>query len=87
MKTEMMAAVASSSEKVSRRPSSSSVAAIGITIAVLIGAVAAAGIVSLVLIVGELGIKEIVVYGIGTSPSGTIKVIGDSNQRLLLFTR
>jgi hypothetical protein len=88
MRTEMMAAAesSSSSEKVSRRPSPS-VAAIAITIAVLVGAVAAAGVVSLVIIVGDYGTDEVVVYGIGTSPSGTIKVVGDPNERLLLFTR
>ena len=81
MRTEM---AASSLEKVSRRPSP---VAIAITIAVLVGAVAAAGVVSLVLIVGDFDTKEIVAYGIGTSPSGTVKAYIDPNIRLLLFIR
>ncbi|MGI0019371.1 MAG: hypothetical protein ACREAY_02750 [Nitrososphaera sp.] len=82
MRTEMMAA-SSSSEKVFRRPSS---IAIAVAIAILIGAVAA-GVVSLALIVGSLDTEKPVVYGIGTSPSGTVKAYGDQDQRLLLFSR
>lgn len=84
MRTEITAAEASSIEKIARLPSP---VAIAITIAVLVGAVAAAGVVSLVLIVRDLGIEEVVVYGIGTSPSRSVKAYIDPDLRLLLFKR
>lgn len=82
MKTEMMAA--SSSEKAFRRPSP---LAIAITIAILIGAVAAAGVVSLSLVVGAFDADGPVVYGIGTLPSVIVKAYTDPDERLLLFIK
>ena len=76
---------AGAAENVFPRPSSS--LAIAVTIAVLIGAGAAASFVSVALLLSTFGAEKPVAYGIGTSPSGTIKAIGDPDQRLLLFQR